>query len=110
MSRELELLTEIRDLLLVIAEPELAKRDEKRRAALRRIAARGQKNTSAIKLMDGTRSQAAIVKEAKIDQGQLSRLVKTLSAESLIATDEKHPKLVVVVPKSFFDGGGESND
>lgn len=103
MSRELELLTEIRDLLLVLAEPALAKRDEKLRNALRRIGSRGRKNSAAIRLMDGTRTQSVISTEARIDKGHLSRLVKSLATESLIATDEKHPKLVITIPNSFFD-------
>ena len=37
MSREIELLTEIRDLLQVMAEPNLAKRDAKMRVALRDV-------------------------------------------------------------------------
>jgi len=36
MSREIELLTEIRDLLLLLAEPALAQRDQKFRDALRK--------------------------------------------------------------------------
>lgn len=109
MSREIELLTEIRDLLLVVAEPALAKRDKKRRDALRRIG-RGRKNVAAIMLMDGTRSQAEIVKESSVDKSQLSRLVKSLMAEALIRADEKHPKLVIAVPKDFFEGEGDAHD
>lgn len=106
MSRDIELLTEIRDLLLVVAEPALAKRDQKFRDALRAIAGKSRKNGGAISLMNGSRSQSAIAKEAQIDQGQLSRLVKSLAKESLIASDEKHPKLVVAIPVNFFDDGG----
>src|SRR5213078_141126 len=93
MSRELELLTQIRDLLQVVAEPALAKRDEKLRNALRSIVGTGKKKAAAVGLMDGSKSQATIGKEAEIDQGQLSRLVKALATETLIAADEKHPKL-----------------
>jgi hypothetical protein len=103
MSREIELLTEIRDLLLAMAEPAIAKRDQKFREALRRLAGNGKKNATAIVLMDGSRPQASIAKQANIDQGQLSRLVKSLAKESLIAADEKHPKLVIAVPKDFFE-------
>jgi len=103
MSRDIELLTEIRDLLLVMAEPAVAKRDEKLRDSLRRLAGKGKKNCTAIMLMDGSRPQAAIVKEVGIDQGQLSRLVKSLAKESLIASDEKRPKLVITVPRGFFE-------
>ncbi len=103
MSREVELLTEIRDLLLLVAEPAIAKRDQKLRDALRKVAGKGAKNARAILLMNGTRSQSAIAKEVQIDPGQLSRLVKALAGQFLIASDEKHPKLAVMVPANFFD-------
>lgn len=109
MSREIELLTEIRDLLLVMAEPALAKRDEKLRGALRRIAGKGKKNAGAIALMDGSLSQSAIAKKASIDPGQLSRLLKLLAGGSLIASDEKHPKLVITLPSNFFKEGGDAD-
>jgi hypothetical protein len=103
MSREIELLTEIRDLLQVMAEPTLAKRDAKLRTSLRSLAGSGKKAKAAL-LMDGSRSQAAIVKESGIDRGNLSRLVKVLAAAQIISSDEKHPKLLVKVPPTFFDG------
>jgi hypothetical protein len=103
MSREVELLTEIRDLLLVLAEPALAKRDYKFRDALRKIVGKSEKSRTAVLLMNGTLSQAAIVKQVPIDQGQLSRLVKALAKETLIAPDEKHPKLVVAISAAVFE-------
>lgn len=110
MSRDIELLTEIRDLLLVVAEPALARRDKKRRDSLRRIAGRSGKNAAAIMAMDGTKSQAEIVKETSVDKGNLSRLVKSLVVEALIAGDEKRPKLVIAVPRDFFEGEGGSHE
>ena|SRR3982751_2761367 len=104
MSQEIELLTEIRDLLQVMAEPSLAKRDAKLRASLRSLVGGSGKKAKAALMMDGSRSQAAIVKESGIDQGNLSRLVKGLAAAQLISSDEKHPKLLVKVPPTFFDG------
>ena len=104
MSKEVELLTEIRDLLQVMAEPALAKRDAKMRASLRTVVGSSGKKTKAALLMDGTRSQFAIVKESGIYQGNLSRLVKALAAAQLICADEKHPSLLVKVPPTFFDG------
>jgi hypothetical protein len=103
MSRDVELLTEIRDLLQVIAEPALAKRDAKLRTSLRTVVGSGVQKAKAVLLMDGTRSQAAIVKDTGIDQGHLSRLVKALAAAQLIAQDVKHPALMVKVPPTFFD-------
>ena len=109
MSRDIELMTEIRDLLLLLAEPALAKRDQKFREALRKIV-KGPKNISAVFLMNGARSQSAIAKEAQIDSGQLSRLVKALAKESLIAADEKLPKLVVAIPNNFFEGEAKQGE
>src|SRR5207248_8635008 len=103
MSRDTELLTEIRDLLQVMAEPALAKRDEKLRKALRAVARKSHKSRSAILLMDGSRTQAAIAKESGMDTSNLSKLVKSLTEESLIAADEKHPKLLVKIPPDFFE-------
>lgn len=103
MSRDTELLTEIRDLLQLIAEPALEKRDANRRAALRKVVGNGEKKAKAVVLMDGTRSQTTIAKEAGTDTGTVSKLVKALAAEGLISTDEKHPALVIRIPSSFFD-------
>ncbi|MGC4053512.1 MAG: hypothetical protein QM757_29785 [Paludibaculum sp.] len=104
MSQEIELLTEIRDLLQVMAEPGLSKRDAKLRSSLRSVIGRSGKKAKAALLMDGTRLQSVIVKDSGIDQGELSRLVKALAAAKLISADEKHPKLFVRVPPTFFDG------
>ena len=106
MSREIELLTEIRDLLQVMAEPALEKRDAKPRSSLRTVVGGSSKKAKAALLMDGSRSQSAIVKESGIDQGNLSRLVRALAAAQLISADEKHPRLLVKVPFTFFDGDG----
>src|SRR5882762_9179936 len=104
MSREIELLTEIRDLLQVMAEPTLAKRDAKIRSSLRSVVGNSEKKAKAVQLIDGTRSQAVIVKESAIDQGNLSRLMKALAVAHLVSADEKRPKLLVTVPSSFFEG------
>ncbi len=102
VSKEIDLLMEIRDLLQVIAEPALAKRDEKFRESIRAVVGKSQKSASAIALMDGSRTQAAISKEASIDSGQLNRLIKSLEKNALIDTDEKHPKLRIKLPLNFF--------
>jgi hypothetical protein len=103
MSRDVELLCEIRDLLQVIAEPALAKRDAKLRSSLRTVVGASLKKAKAVQLMDGSRTQSVIVKEVAIDAGNLSRLVKDLAAARLISADQKHPKLQVTVPSSFFN-------
>lgn len=110
MSREIELLTEIRDLLQVMAEPALAKRDDKFREAIRIAAGNSHTKGNAIMLMDGSRSQSAIVKETGIDKSNLSRLVKALITNSLINADEKHPKLRVKLPSNFFDQNGKPDE
>ena len=104
LDRDTELLTEIRDLLQVMAEPALAERDAKLRASLRTVVGNSGKKAKAALLMDGTRSQSAIVKESEMDQGGVSRLVKALAAAKLISTDEKNPRLLVKVPPTFFEG------
>lgn len=108
MSREIELLTEIRDLMQVMAEPALAKRDATLRAALRAVVGGSKKRAKAAMLMDGARSQSAIAKEAGIDAGNVSRLVKALAASRLISADEKHPRLLLKVPDTFFDGNSDN--
>src|SRR5438552_12144847 len=95
MGEDTELLREIRDLLLVMAEPDLAKRDQKRRDALRLIVGKSKAKARAVFLMDGSRTQAGIRSEASIDAGELSRCVKALREVSLIEADDKHPKLVI---------------
>lgn len=98
-----ELLREMRDLLRVMAEPALAKRDERLRAALLDVVGAGKVKAKATFLMDGSRTQAAICKESGIDAGNLSRLVKALRTNGLIGTDEKHPKLAISIPPDFFE-------
>ena len=109
MPTELELLTEMRDLLRVIAEPALAKRDEKLRQSLVSIVGRSKGKARAVFLMDGSRTQAEIVKESGIDQGELSRLAKALRIATLIGVDEKHPKLVIAIPSNIFDESVKEN-
>lgn len=103
MNEQIDLLREMRDLLRVIAEPALAKRDEKFRKSLRDVVGKSKLAAKAVLLMDGGRSQAAIYKEAGMDQGTLSRLVKSLRAQALLASDDKHPKLMIAIPPNFFE-------
>jgi hypothetical protein len=106
MNEQTELLREIRDLLLLIAEPALAKRDEGRRVALRALAGRSKTNTKAIQLMDGTRSRKVIRQESGIDSGNLSRLEKSLRDKELIV-DGDQPKLVITLPANFLENKEE---
>jgi hypothetical protein len=109
-EQQTQLLTEIRDLLQVLAEPEIAKRDKARRLALRKLVGKSGSKAKAALLMDGSKSQAAICKESGIDSGNLSRLVKALRTEKLIGPDEKFLKLVIIVPKDFFEEAIHEND
>jgi DNA-binding MarR family transcriptional regulator len=104
MTTDTQLLREIRDLLQVIAEPALAKRDERLRQALLDVVGTSKAKAKAVLLMDGSRAQADIKKESGIDFGALSRCVKELRAAGLISKeDDKHPKLVIAIPANFFE-------
>jgi hypothetical protein len=107
MNEETELLREIRDLLLVMAEPALAKRDEKHREALLKIVGKSKLRAKAVMLMDGIKVQSQLKSESGIDQGDLSRCVKALREAGLINKDEKPPKLFIAVPPNFFEKIGE---
>jgi hypothetical protein len=103
MAGDTEILLEIRDLLRLMAEPALAKRDERLRTSLQQVVGKSKQKAEAVVLMDGTRSQAGIRKACGIDDGNLSRLVKALLKAELIGSDDKHPKLVFPVPSNLSD-------
>ncbi len=103
MSEDTELLREIRDFLRLMAEPALARRDERLRLSLRQIIGKSKQKAEAVILMDGSRSQATIRKECQIDDGNLSRLVKSLRDAELIGPDDKHPRLVFPAPSNLAD-------
>lgn len=102
MNEQTELLREIRDLLLLIAEPALAKRDEALRNDLRNIVGRSKSKAKAAALMDGARNRATIVSESGIDQGDLSRLIKALREKRLIGEGDS-PRLLITLPPAFFE-------
>jgi hypothetical protein len=110
VDEQTELLREVRDLLRVIAEPQIAKRDAALRLKLREIVGRSKPKTKAALLMDGSKSQAAICKEASIDQGGLSRMIKALRTGQLTAADEKHPKLLITIQPNFFEQSDIQNE
>ena len=107
MAEDTEILAEIRDLLRLMAEPALAKRDERLRASLHQVIGKSKQKAEAVALMDGTRSQADIRKDCGIDDGNLSRLVKALREAELIGLDDKQPKLVFPVPSNLSDTVGK---
>lgn len=106
MPGDTELLTEIRDLLRLIAEPALAKRDSRLRSALGQIIGTSQRKADAVALMDGTRSQAEIGKLCGWDTGNMSRLVGALRKDGLIQGDDKHLKLSFPMPANLLDIAG----
>lgn len=107
MNEQTELLREMRDLLRVIAEPTLAKRDEKLRESLRGIVGKSKYKAKAVFLMDGSRTQATIQRESGAQQADVSRLVKGLREAGLINKNpDENPKLVIAIPTNFFEGDG----
>jgi DNA-binding MarR family transcriptional regulator len=110
MSKDTELLTEIRDLLAVMAEPLMEKRHKKFRDGIRAVVGKKQAGRAAVLLMDGTRTQAAIAKESKMDPAALTRLLKQLKGKALCEVEGKHPKLAGKLPGDFWDQNGESDE
>lgn len=110
MDEQTQLLREMRDLLRVIAEPQLAARDKKLRGALLDVVRESTRRAKAVLLMDGSRSQAELYKESGMDQGGLSRLVKALRAKELIKGDEKRPELALSIPPNFFDNAEKEDE
>jgi hypothetical protein len=102
MDEQTALLCEMRDLLRLIAEPALAKRDEAHRAALREIVGKGKAKAKALELMNGSRPQSSIQKESGIDKSDLSKLLKALRTKNLLTSDE-NPNLVVPLPPKYFE-------
>jgi hypothetical protein len=102
MNEQTELLREMRDILRVLAEPALAKRDESMRALLLELVGKSKGKANAVSLMDGSKSQAVIRKESGLDPGDLSRLVKALRDSGLLAPSD-HPKLAISIPPTFFE-------
>jgi hypothetical protein len=99
----LSVVCEIRDLVRLMAEPAIAERDQKHRRELRRLVGSSLPRKRAVALMDGKRTHRAIYTEAGIDQGNLSRLVKNLSAAGLLSGDTRQPRLLIPVPPNFFE-------
>jgi hypothetical protein len=93
---------EIRELLKLIAEPAIAERDEQLRVALRQIAGKSEAKRRVVQVMDGSLSQLEIRQMIKIDQGDLSKLVKALRGVGLLTQSEK-PKLKIPLPAKFFE-------
>jgi hypothetical protein len=104
-------LTDMRELLRLMAEPAIAERDKKRRATLRGIAGNSaSKKAGAILLMDGARTRRDIISVCGIHEGELSVLVKKLNAAELLIGDGKQPQLAISIPHNFFEQKGGGNE
>jgi hypothetical protein len=109
---EAELLTvvsEIRDLLQLIAEPQIAARDQKLRDELVRVVGGGVAKRKSVLAMDGSRTQMEIHKQTGMNIGNLSTMVKQLGKSQLLSGDPKKPKLAISIPVNFFDEKGGAN-
>src|SRR6266446_825890 len=91
-------LRQMRKLLELLAEPAIAQRDAKLRDELRKIVGSSLKNQQSVFLMDGSRTQAQIVAQASVHQGNLSTMVGNLDSAGLLADGRKQPKLVISIP------------
>ena len=100
---ETEILAEIRDLLRLIAEPQLAERDAKHRQAIREIAGQGKKKQDAILLMNGDHDRKFIIEKSTIDASGLTRLVQALDGAGVLQNREP-ARLSVLIPHNFFEG------
>jgi len=104
----LEAIGEIRDLVRLMAEPQIAARDKKLRDELARIVGSGAAKKKAVFAMDGSRTQIEIHKQTGMHSGNLSTLVKQLGKSQLLLGDSKKPKLAISIPTDFFEhAGGE---
>lgn len=101
------MLVEMRDLLTLLAEPQIAVRDAKQRESLRKLVGKSEKAKRAVVLMDGTRKQKDISDQVPIAKGQLSELVKALLEAKLCAETATGPKLVITIGPNFLEDGEE---
>jgi hypothetical protein len=110
MSESTDLLNaihEIRDLVRLMAEPQIAARDEKLREELINAVGRSEPKARAVLLMDGSHSQTAIHTKTGMHQGNLSTFVKQLGKAKLLTGDLKQPKLANPIPSDFFEKSRE---
>lgn len=98
---QLELLRQIRDLLMPIAShyrPEYEERQaQERRAKAEQLpqVVRGKQARAACLLMDGTNDQAAIRRNTSIGSGNLSVMVSRLEDQGMLeGTDRRKPKVI----------------
>lgn len=97
---------EIRDLVRLMAQPAIAERDRNLRAELKQLVGKSVAKSKSVFLMDGSRTQADVQRETKINKGHLSTLVKKLGTSKLLSGDGKKPKLAISIPANFFESAG----
>ena len=105
MDEQTNLLREIRDLLRLMAEPQLAERDRKGREAILAIVGRSEKRQKAVLLVDGIRTRAQIQKELGWDDGNMSRLFSALKDAGVCDVQNGIPTLRVSISAAMFNGG-----
>lgn len=98
----IQLLTEIRDLLRILAAPLLAEIDREGRQKIAALAGKSAKRRAAVLAMDGKRTRADIQKQVGIDQGDFSRFVADLKAGDLLDENNRVPRLKVSVAPDMF--------
>ena len=98
-----KVVSEIRELIRLMAEPAIAERDRKLRSELRRIVGGSTLKANSVLLMDGSRPQKDIRRETKINQGDLSTLVKRLRESKLVEGDGKQPLVIISIPANCFE-------
>lgn len=104
----LEAVRKIYGLLELLAEEKIAQRDAKQRAALLEIVGTSATKQKSAFLMDGTRTQAEILRATSVNQGHLSTMVGKLHKAKLLVGDTKKPKLAISVPPTFFENHAET--
>lgn len=102
-SELLALLRKIHGLLELLAEEKIAQRDAKLHAALLEIVGASAPRQRAVRLMDGTRTQADIHRAASMNKGNLSTMVGKLHATNLLLGDIRKPQLAIPIPAHFFE-------
>lgn len=99
----LETVRKIYGLLELLAEDKIAQRDAKQRTTLFEIVGTGSAKQKSVFLMDGSRTQADILRATSVNQGHLSTMVGKLHKAELLVGDTKKPKLAISVPPDFFE-------
>lgn len=98
----IRLLEEIRDLLKLMATPQLMERIRDDRTLIRQQVGKSSKRRAAVLLIDGIRTRAQVQRDAKIDQGDLSRLITALKRAEVVNEEEGVPTLRVEVDEAMF--------